>query len=291
MNKPQWKRVTVVGCGLIGASFAQALRKSGDCRQIAGWDSSSSVLNEALERGIVDEADQSSAIGTSSDLLYLSMPVGEIIKFLRERGGRIAPGALVTDTGSTKVKVCRAAQAYLSERVRFIGGHPIAGGQQSGLAHARGDLFENAPYVLTIGGRREPSKGSIALRKTLELLGARVIFMTAAEHDRTLALLSHLPQLMSSTLAAIVEGRCDAETLLGVAGTGYRDMTRLAGSSWSMWRDILATAPRPIAKALDEMIEKLTAVRDELHEQTNLGGVALPISRKLFDRSQQKRRE
>ena len=286
MNKPHWNRITIVGCGLIGASFALALRKSGTCRQIAGWDSSSSVLNDALERGIIDEAEQSSAIGASSALLYLSMPVGEIIKFLAEHGRRIAPGTLITDAGSTKVQVCRAAQVYLPDTVSFIGGHPIAGSQKSGLAHARGDLFENAPYVLTTG-LTKPSKELIALRRTLESLGARVVFMTASEHDRTLALLSHLPQLLSSTLAATIEGRCDAETLLAVAGNGYRDMTRLAGSSWSMWRDILATAPYPIANALDEVIKKLSAVRDELHEQAHYEHVVLSYSRKLFERSQQ----
>jgi prephenate dehydrogenase len=114
--------------------------------------------------------------------------------------------------------------------------------------------------------------------------------MTASEHDRTLALLSHLPQLLSSTLASTIEGRCDAETLLAVAGNGYRDMTRLAGSSWTMWRDILATAPYPIANALDEVIEKLAAVRDELHEQENHDRVVLPHSRKLFERPETKAR-
>jgi prephenate dehydrogenase len=289
MNKPHWNRITIVGCGLIGASFALALRKSGACRQIAGWDSSAAVLSEAIARGIIDEGEESSAIGVSSDLLYLSMPVGEIIKFLAEHGARIAPGTLITDAGSTKVQVCRAAQRYLPETVRFIGGHPIAGSQNSGLAHARGELFENAAYVL-IRGLGETSEDLSALRKTLELLGARVVFMTASEHDRTLALLSHLPQLLSSTLASTIEGHCDAETLGAVAGNGYRDMTRLAGSSWSMWRDILATAPHPIANALDEVIEKLMAVRDELHEQAHHDLIVLPHSRQLFERTQQKAR-
>lgn len=281
--------MTIVGCGLIGASFALALRRKSACGRIAGWDSSAAVLDEALERGIIDEVDQSAATGRpfSSDLLYLAMPVAEIINFLRESGARIKRGTIVTDTGSTKTEVCRAARAHLPKEVRFIGGHPITGSHLSGPANARAELFAGAPYVLTHEGGQESSWEAKTLTETLELLDARVSFMTAAAHDQALALLSHLPQLLSSALAATIEERANTEAPLALAGPGYRDMTRLAASAWSMWRDILATNSLPIAHALNEMIERLTVVRNELLEQAERPTVALPVSRGLFERSLQ----
>jgi prephenate dehydrogenase len=281
-----WNRITIVGCGLIGASFALALKRGGACRRIAGWDSSPAVLNEALRRGIIDERDHLEGDGgpSASDLIYLAMPVAEIINFLRASSGRIKPGALVTDAGSTKLEVCRAAAAYLPEEVRFIGGHPIAGSHLSGNPHARADIFDQAPYVLTYEPGHQGGPESRKLSETIELTGARVIWLTAAEHDRALAWLSHLPQLLSSALASTIETK-DEEAPLALAGKGYRDMTRLAGSAWSMWGDILATNPRPIAHALDEMIERLSAVRDELQGQAEGPTVALPVSRALFERS------
>jgi len=280
-----WNRVTIVGCGLIGASFALAVRRSGACGRIAGWDSSDAVLREALGRGIIDEVDQSATTGrpSESDLLYLAMPVGEIINFLREKGWRIKHGALVTDAGSTKTEVCRAARLHLPKEVRFIGGHPITGSHHSGPTNARAELFAGAPYVLIEEDGQETSRELKALTATLELVGARVTTMTAAEHDQALALLSHLPQLLSSALVATIEQGTNAGALL--AGPGYRDMTRLAGSAWSMWGDILATNSLPIAHALNQMIERLTVVRDELVGKAKCPTLALPISRGLFERS------
>ena len=139
--------MTIVGCGLIGASFALALRKSGTCRRIAGWDIDAEVLQEALQRGIIDEVDSSFVDGavSQSDLIYLAMPVGGILELLRERGQQINAGALVTDAGSTKVEICRAAREHLPDGVVFVGGHPIAGSEHSGLAYSDAELFRRRP--------------------------------------------------------------------------------------------------------------------------------------------------
>src|ERR1700682_2595616 len=149
-----WNRVTIIGCGLIGASFALALRRAGACARIAGWDTSAPVLDEAVRTGVIDEVDQAfaSEAVSSSDLIYLAMPVGEIIDFLRERGRQIKPGAVITDAGSTKVEICRAARLHLPDAQQFVGGHPVAGSHLPGLAHARDDLFAGAPYVLITDG-------------------------------------------------------------------------------------------------------------------------------------------
>ena len=264
----------MVGCGLIGASFALALRRCSSEVRIAGWDSASRALNRALERGIIDELDEAIAGEqvSTSDLIYLAMPVGGIKSFLQDRGAHVAPGAIVTDAGSIKSEVCKTALRYLPEDRLFVGGHPVAGSHLGGLEHARADFFDNAPYVLIKEYRRTNDEALMTMKELVEMVGARVVLTTAAEHDRAMALVSHLPQLISSVLAATIDNQAKADMLKRIAGTGYRDMTRLAESSWSMWGDIFATNAGPIANAVDEMLEQLIAVRDELRRsaaQTN----------------------
>jgi prephenate dehydrogenase len=308
MAKPIWNRVTVVGCGLVGASFALAMKRAGACGHIAGWDTSASTLDEALRLGVIDEVDSAFTEGavSSSDLIYLAMPVGQIIEFLRVRGRQVKPGAVVTDAGSTKLEVCRAALARPRTEWRFVGGHPVAGSHRSGPAHACADLFAGAPYVLTSIEDGSEHDALAALEETFALLGARVRVMTAREHDRALALVSHLPQLVAGALAATVAARPDAVALKSLSGAGFRDMTRLAASPWGMWRDILATNPSEIADALDALLAQLAPVRDELRRyaaqsrdpsdesrdssnesrDSNERGDALGAAGALFDRSQ-----
>jgi prephenate dehydrogenase len=262
--RPKWSRVTIVGCGLIGASFALALRKTGMCRRIAGWDADAGVRQEALHRGMIDEVDSSFAAGevSESELIYLAMPVGGILEFLREHGQQIKPGALVTDAGSTKIEICRVAREHLPDGVVFVGGHPIAGSQYSGPSYSNAELFTEAPYVL-VNDSKETDQLR-AFEETLKAIGARVTLMTAEAHDRAVAFISHLPQILSSTLAATLGNEPQVESLLSVSGSGWRDMTRLAGSSWLMWRDILETNHARISTALDAFARKLDIVRKEL---------------------------
>jgi prephenate dehydrogenase len=293
MTKQKWDKATIIGCGLIGASFALALKRAGACGVVAGWDTSAAALDEAVKRGVIEEVDEAFAGETvsTSDLIYLAMPVAEIIGFLRERGGQLKRGAVVTDAGSTKAQICRAARAFLPEGRSFVGGHPVAGSHLRGLAHASADLFRDAPYALIAGEEKDESvalvaldsEALVALKETLELLGARVVLMTADEHDRALALVSHLPQLASGALASVVKTLPEADALLCVSGSGYRDMTRLAASQWSVWRDILATNSSNIATALDALIETLTAARDELRQHSDGGD--LSATSRLFEDS------
>jgi len=280
------KRTTVVGCGLIGASFALALRRCSPDVCIAGWDSSSITLNRALERGIIDEFDETfdrEQVSTS-DLIYLAMPVGGIRRFLQDHGAHVAPGAIVTDAGSTKSEVCETALNYLPEGRLFIGGHPVTGSHLAGLEHARADLFECAPYALIKDHLNENDEALATMTELVKMLGARVILTTAAEHDRAMALVSHLPQLISCALAATIEGQVDSDALKRMVGPGYRDMTRLAGSSWSIWRDILAANAGPIVSALDEMLDLLLAVRDELRRGGGRPNPQLVKTSTLFNR-------
>ncbi|MGB9179392.1 MAG: prephenate dehydrogenase/arogenate dehydrogenase family protein, partial [Pyrinomonadaceae bacterium] len=268
MMKRVWNHVTVIGCGLIGGSFALALKRSGAVARISGWDVSARSLDEALARGAIDEIDESFAGGeiSSADLIYLAMPVDEIIRFFHERGSLVKTGAIVTDAGSTKAEICRVALEYLPAGRHFVGGHPIAGSQHAGISHARAELFNDAPYVLMRDNEQSSEDALSAVKELIKQTGARVELMTAEAHDRAMAFVSHLPQLMSNALAATVTGQSNADELKRLSGSGYRDMTRLAESSWSIWRDILLTNDANIADALDLLIEKLVSVRDELRE-------------------------
>lgn len=262
----RWDRVTVVGCGLVGASFALALKRAGACGSVAGWDRDPAALDEAMRLGAVDEVDEAFVEGgvSRSDLVYLAAPVGQIVEFLRAGGPHVKPGAVVTDAGSTKVEVCRAARARVEKSWRFVGGHPVAGSHLRGPAHARAALFEGAPYVLTPPEDGSDPAALAALEETLNSLGARVRVLTAAEHDRAMARLSHAPQLVSCALAATTGEDIGEVELDALAGPGYRDMTRLASSRWDIWQDILATNSCEVADALDALITKLSAARDGL---------------------------
>jgi len=281
-----WRRVTVIGCGLIGSSFALALKEvCGPSLRVAGWDASAQVLDEALGLKIIDEVDESfaRALVSSSDLIYLAMPVSGIIDFLRRRGAQVKPGALITDAGSTKEEVCSAARARLPKDRLFVGGHPVAGSHLSGPRHARADLFTHAPYVLTIDEEPgEKSPALLRLEETIGQMGARLCLMTAREHDRAMALVSHLPQLLSSAMVSLLSDQADAPALEALAGTGYRDWARLADSSWLVWRDILATNPLQIADALDGLGRRLAAVSAELRACSASGGDELAVARALF---------
>jgi prephenate dehydrogenase len=280
-----WQRVTIVGCGLIGSSFALALKEvCGPSLRVAGWDASPQALDEALGLKIIDEVDDSLARGevSASDLIYLAMPVREIVDFLSRCGPQVKPGALITDAGSTKQEICSTARARLPKERLFVGGHPVAGSHLSGPAHARADLFTRAPYVLTVDEELRESPPILRLEETLRRMGARVRLMTAREHDRALAFISHLPQLVSSALVSLVRDQADASALEALAGTGYRDWARLGDSSWLVWRDILATNPAEIADALDRLGLKLAAVSAELRACSTGQGDELAHARAMF---------
>jgi prephenate dehydrogenase len=283
-----WNRVTVVGCGLIGASFALALKQNKLCHSIAGWDSDPSVLDEALKVCVIDDIDDCFASGSAtrseSDLVYMAMPVGSIISFLKNQDISVKAGCVITDAGSTKAEICNAADAYLSIDRHFVGGHPIAGSHNSGLSHARPDIFEGAPYVL-IQKHSDEGNAFAKVEQTVEALGSQVYRMRAAQHDRVMSSLSHLPQLISVALSETARKQLGSDFFLKLSGEGYRDMTRLADSSWSMWEDILRTNAGPIADALDLFGERISAIVTELRELETSPTAKLPQAKRLFKAS------
>lgn len=237
------KTVAIFGVGLIGGSFALALRKAGFAGKIIGV-SSPATVEKALSLGVVDQALTLAEAAASADLVYLSQPISQIIETLDV----LETDALVTDAGSTKAVICEHGRRL--KRGLFIGGHPMAGKESRGVEHADADLFRGRPYVLTA---REPE-----LEAWIERFGARLVIMDPQEHDREVAFVSHLPQLLSTTLASVLAGKEQ------VAGPAAADLTRLALSPYDIWRDIFATNAEPIDAALSAFIARLEEVRSQL---------------------------
>lgn len=238
----------IVGVGLIGGSFALALRKAGFVGRILGV-SSPDAIRAGVERGAIDEGMPLAEAAAQSDLIYLARPISGILEVLGEIDAHVRPGTLVTDAGSTKSAICGRAAACV-RRGRFVGGHPMAGKETRGAGEAEADLFRGRPYVLT--------SRSAELEPWLEKMGARVVILDAAEHDRLVAMVSHLPQLISTALASVLG---DEPKSASVAGPAAMDLTRLALSPYDIWRDIFATNAGPIDVALSGFIEKLEALR------------------------------
>ena len=244
------KTVSIVGVGLIGGSFALALRKAGFKGRILGV-SSKPATEAALARGAIDEARPLFKAAAASDFIYLAQPIEKILQTIEVIDSYAQPGALITDAGSTKRAIVDRA-SHIS-RARFIGGHPMAGKELRGVEEADADLFRGRPYVLT--GR------DAELESWIGHIGARLVVLSAEEHDRLVAVTSHLPQLISTALASVIGSEPDAAQ---VAGPAALDLTRLALSPYEIWRDIFATNAEPIDAALASVIAKLEELRATL---------------------------
>jgi prephenate dehydrogenase len=255
------KTVAIFGVGLIGGSFALALRKAGFDGRIVGV-SSDHTIRAALSAGVIDEALPVQQAAAQADLLYLSQPIWKIIDSLAELNSLVQPGTLITDAGSTKLAIVDRASQVIS-RGQFLGGHPMAGRERRGVEAAEADLFQGRPYVLT---PRAPSElETPAAREFLSWIpriGSFPVIMNPQEHDRTVALTSHLPQLAATALAAMLDERQEART--GVYGPALVDSTRLALSSFDIWGDIFDTNRDQILVALDSYIAKLEVFRHAL---------------------------
>jgi prephenate dehydrogenase len=252
------KTVAIFGVGLIGGSFALALRKAGFEGRIIGV-SSGPTIHAALAAGVIDEALTATQAAAQADLLYLSQPISKIIDCLEELDSLVKPGALITDAGSTKQAIVNRANQVIS-RGQFLGGHPMAGRERRGVEAAEADLFQGRPYVLT--PRSASELETPAAREFLDWIpriGSFSIIMNPQDHDRTVAFTSHLPQLAATALAATLEGRAEAQT--GVYGPALVDSTRLALSSFDIWGDIFDTNRDQIVLALETYIAKLEAFR------------------------------
>jgi prephenate dehydrogenase len=253
--------VAIVGVGLIGGSFGLALKQAGFRGRILGVSSPRTVA-AALERGAIDEAAPLEDAAARADLIYLAQPIGRILDTLRKLDPLVRPGALVTDAGSTKREIVSTAALYL-RRCRFLGGHPMAGKEKRGVEEAEAGLFAGRAYALT---PRQPADLDLDFVEWVRRIGALPVILDPEEHDRVVALTSHLPQLASTALAATVAQNVLEH--LEVAGPGLIDTTRLALSSYELWRDILATNTFEIERALTAYIGELEHIRDNLRTRS-----------------------
>jgi prephenate dehydrogenase len=276
---PTADRVAVLGTGLIGGSFALAARQAFPGIRIMGWDKPS-VLERAVELRVVDEAKPELAEALAgASLVYIALPVGLAIERLPEISRHVPPHALVTDACSTKRAICAAAEKCFADDVLFLGGHPMAGSEVSGIEGADAALFQGAKYAL-ISAESGPVSGEQLSRaaqsdarvadflRLIEAIGARPIWVDAATHDRAAAFVSHLPQLVSVALAGVTREATDQTGLpLTLAGRGLRDALRLAGSPYSVWRDIVLTNTDNLDMALDRLTQAIEHLRAHLRQR------------------------
>ncbi|TCJ11728.1 prephenate dehydrogenase/arogenate dehydrogenase family protein [Parasulfuritortus cantonensis] len=258
-------RLAVLGVGLIGGSLAAAAKRAGVVRQVVGYGRSRDNLAEALALGLIDEvADSPEAAVTGADLVLLALPVGAMAAVFGRIAPHLGPDTLVTDAGSTKQDVIAAARAGLGAgAARFVPGHPIAGAEKSGAAAARADLYVGRNVILT-PLRENAATAVTTVAELWRACGARVGEMGAAEHDRIFAAVSHLPHLAAFALVDELAGRPEAELYFRHAGSGFRDFTRIAGSSPVMWRDIALANRQALVAELDAYLSRLSAYRDAL---------------------------
>ncbi|MBN1892920.1 prephenate dehydrogenase [bacterium] len=249
-----FRQAAIIGVGLIGGSLGIALKKKMPGIRIIGV-SSKKTIEDAESAGVIDRGyvreDLENAL-PGSDILFICTPISDIINRLPRIIRAAEPGALITDAGSTKRKIVEAADRHSRPDVFFIGGHPMAGSEGRGVANADPLLFENAVWVLTPSGP-VPQEKIQSLGNLIETLGAKVLFLSPALHDRMAAAVSHLPQLLAVTLVNWVGAhKKNPELFLRLAAGGFRDMTRIASSPYDIWKDIIATNRDEIAGVLEE---------------------------------------
>ncbi len=239
----------VVGVGLLGGSLALAVKRRAAAARVLGHDRMPGVMLRAAERGLIDEGRPDLAsMAADCEMLVFCTPVDAIAAQVIEAGRHARPGAVLTDVGSTKAGIVAAVEGNLPPGVSFIGGHPLAGSEKSGPEHSRADLFAGRLVLLTPG----PGPALDAVRRFWEALGARVEVIDAGQHDRALALTSHLPHLVAAALAGVLPAEWAR-----VTASGFRDTTRLAAGDVDLWRAIFLANRAAVREALSRLRERL----------------------------------
>lgn len=279
-----FRKVAIIGVGLIGGSLGMALIGRQLVDEVVGVDLSGEYLQAAIDLGAIHRGETSPQAGVKdADLVVISTPVGLTAEILQAIAPCLKPGALVTDVGSTKAQIVQAARLLLPAGTEFIGGHPMAGSEQAGVAGADRYLFENAVYILTPTEYNSRQK-IMQIRDMLEAIGARVVEMDADEHDLTVAGVSHLPHIVAAALvnAAGDLQRSYDKTFMLAAG-GFRDVTRIASGHPVMWRDICITNKDKILQVLKVFRDALAVLEKDI---VNCDGEQL---QQQFERAKQLR--
>ena len=264
-----FERVTIVGVGLIGGSLAAALKRFALVGEIAGV-SSPATTEKALELGIIDRAygyDQLDQGVRGAGLVVLCTPIARILELVPAVSRVVAPGTIVTDAGSTKRRIMQCAASHVPDNVVFIGGHPMAGSEKSGVSASDPFLFENTIYVLT-PRPATPAQSLQQLSGCCAAIGAKVLVLEPELHDTIAATVSHLPQMLAVGLVDLLSGfTSEQPAYIDLAAGGFRDMTRIASSPFSVWSDICHTNADLIRERLDSYIAILRQIRDRVGTQ------------------------
>ncbi len=260
------ERVAILGIGVIGGSLALAWRERLPELRITGYDSPE-ILEQAKIRGLIDRTSSSVADAVhDADVVILAVPLDAMEASMESISSHLKHDSFVTDVASVKQPIIEAATRLLPDTIRFIGGHPMTGSERSGLDGADAFLFENAIYILCTDGI-EDSEAYTPMIELIEGTGARVLLMDSKQHDRIVACVSHLPQLVATTLVNVVAERNHTDPItLQLAAAGFRDMTRIASSSFDMWSAVLESNCSDVDLALTSMIDALTFIRAQLRE-------------------------
>lgn len=263
--RPLFNKVVLIGVGLIGGSFALSLKKANAVTHIVGLDRHLTLLAAAKRLGIIDSFTENMALAVAdADLIMIATPVAQTAKILDAIYPHLQANTIVTDAGSTKADVVAAARASLKEKIaQFVPAHPIAGREKNGPEAAIEDLYVGKKAVIT----RLPENSGLSVEKVAQawaLCGAIIHHLSPQEHDQVFASVSHLPHLLAYALVDDIAAKPHADRLFQYAASGFRDFTRIAGSSPEMWRDISLANRDAILEELDSYSIKLQQLRASL---------------------------
>lgn len=257
------ENVTIIGLGLIGGSLGLALKRGGDGIHITGFDRSYATADEAYRRGIIDTVAPSvKAACEKADFIIFATPVNTTVALMEEAAEwTLKDDVIITDTGSTKNPIMRTAKVLIDKGLTFIGGHPMAGSHKSGVAAAKGHLFENAYYILT----PSPNESAEQLDRLSELLAptkGKIVVLDASEHDRMTAIVSHFPHIVASSLVGrLADQEKQQPFVKNLAAGGFRDLTRIASADPTMWRDITIQNRNELLDQLNGWLQEMESIR------------------------------
>ena len=263
------ERILIVGTGLIGASTGLALKAAGYEGHIAGWDANRPERLAALDLGAVDEVassrEEALSVARHAHVILLAVPVLAIQDWMLDLAPLLRPGQLVTDTGSTKLAIADLGRTLFGgeDSAHFLPGHPMAGKETGGAAQAEATLFQGATWLFTSVAPATETEAE--WRSWIVRLGAHTLDLDPARHDELCAWVSHLPQFLSTALAALLEERFGGDpAIAAIGGRALRETTRLGASPYSMWRDVALSNTGPVADTLLALEQRLTHIRENL---------------------------
>jgi len=270
-EESDFKKITIIGVGLIGGSLGLALKEKHPNFKIVGIDKQE-IIEKAITRGAIDEGTVNLEEGIKkADIVIIATPVKTILSILTQINPFLKKGCLVTDTGSTKQQIVQKANKILSKDIFFVGGHPMAGSEKYGIESAYPYLFHNKTYILT-----PDSKSNLGALEKISLLvkmiGAKELMLDPLEHDRIVSAVSHLPQIIAVSLINTIGElslRGNSNNYFKAIGEGFRDMTRIASSPYKMWEDICDTNQENILEIIQEFKNHLKVIEEKLKKNPN----------------------